>query len=230
MEPKARAAERLLRTLGIAIKTQALYPLPHPMTSRAVGGLLAVLRPYAEAHGPFAARVTRYAFWVDGIPFKDGVHGNLALYLYARKISHVKIMPAVSEEALAAFVSIAGMAEFYDAATSSRRGRRRPMLPSEAMQFMLNGAGTTFDPMLARVFVEVMGLYPVGSVAELDTGELAVVTRPGERDAARPVVKVVMNAAREPIEAYTVNLEEERDRQIVRTLDADEVPVTTRFV
>ncbi len=109
MEPKARVAERLLRTLGIAIKTQALYPLPHPMTSRAVEGLLAALRPYMDAHGPFAARVTRYALSVGGVSFKDGPHGNLALHFYARKIAYIKIMPSVSEEALAACVSIVGM-------------------------------------------------------------------------------------------------------------------------
>lgn len=120
---------------------------------------------------------------------------------------------------------IVQQAEFYDAATSSRRAHRRPMLPHEAMQFILSGAGTIFDPTLARVFLQVMGLYPVGSLVELDTGEVAVVTRPSERDVARPVVKVVANATRDPVEASTVNLEEQQNRQIVRALDPAEAPV-----
>lgn len=101
--------ERLLRAFGAAIKTQALYPLPHPMTSRAVVSLLAALRPFMEAHGPFGVRVTKQALVVTGVPFKADVYANLALFLYTRKVSYVKIMPAVSEEALAAFVSIVGM-------------------------------------------------------------------------------------------------------------------------
>lgn len=109
VEPKARAVERLLRALGVAIKTQALYPLPHPMTSRAVANLLAALRPFMETHGPFGARVTRHALSAGGGLFKSEAHANLALFLYTRKISYIKIMPAVSEEALAAFVSIVGM-------------------------------------------------------------------------------------------------------------------------
>ncbi len=109
MEPKAQAAERLLRGLGVAIKTFALYPAPHPVTTKATENLLALLRPFMEAHGPFAARITKYIITIDGIPFKGGTHGNLAFYLYTRKLAHVKIMPTVSEEALSIFVATLGM-------------------------------------------------------------------------------------------------------------------------
>jgi HEAT repeat protein len=109
VEPKAQAAERLLRGLGVAIKTFALYPAPHPVTTKAAETLLALLRPYMEAHGPFAARITKYAITVDGTPFKSGTHGNLAFYLYTRKLAYFKIMPTVSEEALSTFLATLGM-------------------------------------------------------------------------------------------------------------------------
>ncbi len=109
MEPKAQAAERLLRGLGVAIKTFALYPAPHPVTTKATENLLSLLRPYMDVHGPLAARITKYVITLDGIPFKGGAHGNLALYLYTRKLSYFKIMPTVSEEALATLVGTLGM-------------------------------------------------------------------------------------------------------------------------
>ena len=109
MEPKAQAAERLLRGLGVAVKTFALYPLPHAVTSGAIDTLLASLRQYTDAYGPFSARVAKYTFTVDGIPFKGGAHANLALYFFTRKIAQFKIMPAVSDQALSAFVSAVGM-------------------------------------------------------------------------------------------------------------------------
>jgi hypothetical protein len=96
------------------------------------------------------------------------------------------------------------------------------MLPSEAMRFILNGAGKVFDPVLARLFVQVLGYYPVGSILELDTGDVAVVTTPGERDAARPEVKVVRSRNGLPAVPYVVRLEEARERQIVRELDPTE--------
>ncbi len=111
------------------------------------------------------------------------------------------------------------VADFFDASTSSRRIYQRPMLPSDAMKFIMNGAGKVFDPLMARVFVQVLGLYPAGSVVELDTGELAVVVRPGEREAARPEVKILADRFREPTTPRPVILEEDRDRQIVREVD-----------
>jgi HD-GYP domain-containing protein (c-di-GMP phosphodiesterase class II) len=115
------------------------------------------------------------------------------------------------------------VADFFDASTSSRRVYQRPMLPSEAMKFILNGAGKIFDPMLARVFVQVLGLYPIGSVVELNTGELAIVHRVGEREAARPEVKIVTDRFREALAPRLVNLEEDRERQVIREVDAADV-------
>ncbi|MGH2452323.1 MAG: HD-GYP domain-containing protein [bacterium] len=111
------------------------------------------------------------------------------------------------------------VADFFDAATSSRRVYHRAMLPSEAITFILDRAGKMFDPVVARVFVRQLGLYPVGSVVELDGGELAVVISPGERDVARPVVKVLRNHAREVVPSYVITLVEQRDRRIIRAVD-----------
>ncbi|MGH7322044.1 MAG: HD-GYP domain-containing protein [Candidatus Rokuibacteriota bacterium] len=119
-------------------------------------------------------------------------------------------------------------AEIFDAATSSRRPYRQPMLPHEGVKLVLNAAGSIFDPALAHAFVRVMGLYPVGSVVELDSGELAVVVRPGEEDTARPVISVVTNAAREPVPAQALNLGEHEDRQIIGAVDPQEAPLTGR--
>jgi hypothetical protein len=42
---------------------------------------------------------------------------------------------------------------------------------------MLEGAGKEFDPILIKVFVNILGVYPVGTLLKLDTGELALVVR-----------------------------------------------------
>lgn len=109
MEPNTQIAERLLRAMATAVKTVALYPGPHPVTQQAVGGLMAALHPYLEAHGPLALRVGRYALTVDGTRFRGGSHSTLAMHMYSRGLAQIKIMPAVSDQGLAAFVSILGM-------------------------------------------------------------------------------------------------------------------------
>ncbi len=114
---------------------------------------------------------------------------------------------------------IVQVADFFDAATSSRRVYRRPMLPGDATRFILENAGKVFDPVVSKVFVQLMGLYPVGSLVELDTGELAVVVSPAEWDVTRPGVKVVSTRAGEKVEPYTVDLGMERERKIVDVWD-----------
>jgi putative nucleotidyltransferase with HDIG domain len=119
---------------------------------------------------------------------------------------------------------IVQVAEFYDAATHSRRTDHRPMLPAEAMAFVASRAGEIFDPDAAHIFVRAVGRYPVGSVVELDSGELAVVLRPSERDPSRPVVKVVQDRSGDDVPARTINLDESA-RRIVRSLDPTETSV-----
>ncbi len=108
MEPKAQAVEQLLKALGAAIKTYALYPGPHPVTQQTIHHLLSMLHPYMEAYGPFSVRIGKYALTVDGVPYKEGPLGNLSMHFYTRGLAQFKILPAISEQALTTFVSIIG--------------------------------------------------------------------------------------------------------------------------
>jgi hypothetical protein len=108
MDPKAQNIEGLLRSFGVAAKTLALFPLPHPVTDRAVADFLAKLQQYTAAYGPFAARVARHELWVGTLSFKDGAFGSLASLLYTRKVAKFFVMPTVKTEDVVAFLSIIG--------------------------------------------------------------------------------------------------------------------------
>jgi len=128
------------------------------------------------------------------------------------------------------FTRIVQVADFYDAATSARRVYQRAMLPHEAITFILARAGKIFDPVVARLFVQQVGLYPVGSVVELDSGEVGVVIAPAERQVARPVVSLVRGRGGAPVPAVVVNLQEEWQRRIVRALDPIDAGIDTAAV
>jgi putative nucleotidyltransferase with HDIG domain len=51
---------------------------------------------------------------------------------------------------------IVHVADVFDAATCSRRTYRRPKRPQEALAILLDGAGTVFDPVLAKLFVRLL--------------------------------------------------------------------------
>jgi hypothetical protein len=58
---------------------------------------------------------------------------------------------------------------------------------------MLAGAGTRFDRVLLKVFVNTLGLYPVGTLVRLSTGEVGVVVYGGgeAQRATRPIVALL---------------------------------------
>jgi hypothetical protein len=59
---------------------------------------------------------------------------------------------------------------------------------------ILDGSGTHFDPVLVKLFVEVMGVYPAGTVVVLSSGEAGVVCRPPAvgKPLDRPQVRVIV--------------------------------------
>ena len=111
---------------------------------------------------------------------------------------------------LTLFGKIVSIADKYDTLTSSRAYRKSLLSPDRALGFMFDRAGKDFDPTLIRVFINILGVYPVGTLLRLATGELAlVVSSPGKKFTKRPYVCV---------------LEEENDGsyQKGRTIDLDE--------
>jgi putative nucleotidyltransferase with HDIG domain len=87
------------------------------------------------------------------------------------------------------FARIVTIADYYDAMTTPRIYKIDPLTPDRALRFILEKSGQIFDPFIAKVFIQAMGIYPVGTVVDLDTGERAVVVRQNEssRFIHRPV-------------------------------------------
>ena len=83
---------------------------------------------------------------------------------------------------------ILAIADHYDAMTSSRSYRREPISPDKALKFMLEESGSVLDPIILKVFIEMMGIYPVGSLLVLDTKEIGLAAyTPPDAEEGRPV-------------------------------------------
>lgn len=116
----------------------------------------------------------------------------------------------------------------YDALTSSRVYNRIPFPPERALRFMLNKAGKAFDPILMKLFVNAIGVYPIGSMVLLSTKEVGVVyaTNPNVGKGDRPKVKVVVDEKGHEVDGEVVDLSEMNPetgaplRSIVKTINA----------
>lgn len=126
------------------------------------------------------------------------------------------------------FSRIVAIADAYDALTTTRP-HREGYLPAEALRILLDDAGKRFDPTLVRILVNILQVYPIGTLVFLDSGEIASVYHhqadPELR--LRPLVRLLTAPNGQPATPTVVNLGEKRAdgafaRAIVRALDADE--------
>ena len=90
------------------------------------------------------------------------------------------------------FGMIAQVADTYDAITTARV-YQNAFEPTRAIARMQSLAGTVFDPKLVDAFIRLVGIYPVGTLIRVSSGELAVVMKPNPTDSSRPVVRVLFD-------------------------------------
>ncbi|MEK7234172.1 MAG: HD-GYP domain-containing protein [Elusimicrobiota bacterium] len=88
------------------------------------------------------------------------------------------------------FSRIVAIADIFDAISSGRVYMKTPSGPDEALRKMHLIAGTRIDAFLFKLFINAVGILPIGTLVLLDTGELGVVRRNDPADPQRPQVTV----------------------------------------
>ncbi len=91
---------------------------------------------------------------------------------------------------------IVAVVDGYDAATTRRVYQTIPYAPSTVLQEMRDNPKRGLDQIVVKAFINLLGIYPVGTLVVLDTFELAVVYAANPRPDAlsRPIVKIVSDA------------------------------------
>jgi hypothetical protein len=96
---------------------------------------------------------------------------------------------------------IAAIADVYDAVTSDRAYKAR-LAPQIAMQRMYEWTKEmAFHPVYAQKFIQRLGVYPVGTVVWLDTGEIGVVMQPNPASVLRPRVRLMVAKNGQPLDS-----------------------------
>ena len=88
---------------------------------------------------------------------------------------------------------IVAVADAYDAATTRRAYQSIPYAPSDVLQEMRDNPRRGMDPVVVKAFINLLGIYPVGTLVVLDSYELAVVrgANPNPELLSRPMVAIV---------------------------------------
>jgi HD-GYP domain-containing protein (c-di-GMP phosphodiesterase class II) len=94
------------------------------------------------------------------------------------------------------FSKIIAVSDGFDAATSRRAYKTTPIEPDAVLKEMLENPKRGYDDKLVKAFINLLGVYPVGTMVVLDTYELAIVTaaNPNLEAIHRPMARVVSDA------------------------------------
>jgi HD-GYP domain-containing protein (c-di-GMP phosphodiesterase class II) len=96
----------------------------------------------------------------------------------------------LSNDQISRLAQIVGIVNLYDGMVS-RRGARPAMIPHDAVrQLFLAGERGHFEKSLVELMIRSIGVYPVGSLIMLNTGEQAVVVGVNPQQRLKPVIKV----------------------------------------
>ena len=102
------------------------------------------------------------------------------------------------------FARIIAVTDVYDALTS-RRPYRRAMTPSEAIEYVMGGGGSHFDPEIAVCFTRKIAPYPIGSCVKLSNNTAGIVVENYKGYCLRPKVKIIKHNGKN-IEPYYLDL------------------------
>jgi hypothetical protein len=96
------------------------------------------------------------------------------------------------------FGRIAGLIDCYDAMIT-RRPYANQMCAYDAVRALNRQSGIKFQKEVVEQFIRAIGMFPTGSLVELNTGEVAIVIEQNVERRLRPKLLVLLNADRQPV-------------------------------
>ncbi|MFA5794416.1 MAG: HD domain-containing phosphohydrolase [Candidatus Brocadiia bacterium] len=129
----------------------------------------------------------------------------------------------LSGKSINEYAHIIALADTFEAITHSRPYRRKKS-GQEAVKDLIETSGNDFDRQALKVLVKRVGIYPVGTWVEMNTGEIARVVRINETFPLRPTVVLMYLADGSPVaEPRSIELAKNQMISIKSTLDEGEL-------
>jgi HD-GYP domain-containing protein (c-di-GMP phosphodiesterase class II) len=138
------------------------------------------------------------------------------------------------------YSKIVKICDVYDALTTKRPYRDKVFTRDETLAMMMESSGTEFDAIILKVFANMMGQYPVGTLVLLNTGEIGIVfeANPELARQLQPKVKIIADKNGNKLDGDILDLAElgsdsaQTKRSIIKSLDPEKynIPVSDYFL
>ncbi len=131
----------------------------------------------------------------------------------------------LSGDELSSMMTITGLSDVYDA-LSSDRIYHKGLLPHEALKIIFTLRDKQFNRQWIERFVQCLGIYPAGTLIQLNSGEIGVVSSVNRGMLLRPVIRPIFNRfGQRVIDKDFLDLQDSKylDRNIIDVLDPKEL-------
>jgi HD-GYP domain-containing protein (c-di-GMP phosphodiesterase class II) len=145
------------------------------------------------------------------IPYR----GMIVAYEHHMKIDLTGYPKTLRPRTLSIYSKIVAVADGFDAATTRRAYQTVPIQPDRVLKEMWENPRRGYDPVVVKAFVNLIGIYPVGTCVILDTYEVGVVhsANPDVNYVNRPVVRILTSAEGAPVQPGFLADLAQRDEQ-----------------
>ncbi len=188
------------------------------------GRLIPIEYQIAQKHVEHSAEILRAT---PGLPWRLA---DLAT-LHHERLDGSGYPRRLKGSAIGMIGSIAGIVDTFDALTA-RRPYAAAVSPSDALKLLYKARGTLFDSYLVEQFIRCIGIFPLGSLVELNGGEVGTVIAQNREKRLQPRVMVVQDAAGNPLRpqklidlARGITAADGLPYRIKRALESSKVPL-----
>jgi len=121
------------------------------------------------------------------------------------------------------FSRMTAIVDTYEAMTTEQVYRPE-LSPFESLKYLNANKGTLFDGPLVKSFVKLIGVFPIGSIVELTTGQIGIIITSNREDNLRPKILIMLDQNKLATERSILNLAKNsvdglgRPIKIIRTL------------
>jgi HD-GYP domain-containing protein (c-di-GMP phosphodiesterase class II) len=166
---------------GLLEKASPLSPEENELAKQHVEFSAQILRDTPGIHPRLPELVTLHHERQDGTGYPRGLKGD-QIGLYG---------------------SMAAIADSFEALTATRP-YAEALSPSSALSFLYKERGSGFHAELVEQFIQCVGVFPVGSVVELNSGEIGIVITQNLVRRLKPRVMVVLDAQGHPMRPHKI--------------------------
>lgn len=130
------------------------------------------------------------------------------------------------------FSKIIEVADTFDALTSGRVYIKKPIPTDEVLRKMMYQMTVKFDAFLLKTFVNIIGIYPAGTLILLSSDELALVSQNNQDNISRPIVKIIGDRSGPKVifEEIDLSQQEHADKDVIKIIDPGKYNISIKTI